>query len=356
MKKTATLALCLMALATAFAQKFDPDCLIESYFTDGDIHYYGNRYGDLYNFSGGTSHEGGYAFGLVHKNGVTFEQVQGWFSVFEGETPGTYRIFGSDDGDVDDEGYRNFNSAAAVADFIKANGTTSSRGGNIVQYRSFGGKSFLLFGYGNDETDYALARYDGKLTDYQQQMLAKLLLSGVYTDPNGKKYTFWADKMEISGFGSQRISYKFGSSLEMVTNVIVLQNGKKYWFETSPAGMNLYTATFDEDQDTWAKGGLQFKLTKQKSMYPSKKPGLYPFASEEIIPTGILSFFSKEQLKVMRNEIYARYGMTFQTKSLNDYLATQSWYKPMENSGATEKLTEIEKINVQLIKSAESQP
>lgn len=353
MKKAAALSFCLLASVMTFAQKSDQDCLSESYFTDGDVHYYCKRYGDLYNFSGGTSHEGGYAFGLVQKNGLTFGLVPGWFSVFDGEEPGTCKIYASDADNADDQGYVHFNSGAAAADFIKANGTTSSSGGDVIQYRKFGSRSFLLFGNGNGDVDYALACYDGNLINYQEQMLARLLLSGVYTDQNGKKLTFWDDKLEISGFGDQRMSYKFGTSLDMITNVIVLQNGTKYWFETRPDGMDLYAASLDE-YDNWTKGKLMMKLTKQKSMYPSKRPGLYPFASEEIIPTGILSFFSKEQLKIMRNEIYARYGMYFQTKALRDFFSAQDWYIPDENSNAAEDMTETEKINVQLIKSTEN--
>ena len=38
--------------------------------------------------------------------------------------------------------------------------------------------------------------------------------------------------------------------------------------------------------------------------------------------------FSKEQLRLARNEIYARHGYTFEDKSLQNYFSQKSWYIP----------------------------
>ncbi|MFC9418435.1 TcaA 3rd/4th domain-containing protein [Bacillus mobilis] len=64
-----------------------------------------------------------------------------------------------------------------------------------------------------------------------------------------------------------------------------------------------------------------------------------------------LAYVSKEQLKIARNEIYARHGHIFQTKDMQAYFSKQSWYR--ENPYFTGKLTDIESYNVELIKSRE---
>ncbi|MDQ4122612.1 MAG: YARHG domain-containing protein [Acidobacteriota bacterium] len=59
-----------------------------------------------------------------------------------------------------------------------------------------------------------------------------------------------------------------------------------------------------------------------------------------------------EDLRVLRNEIYARRGKVFKSKDLKEYFETQSWYKPDPNF-KDEMLSEIEKKNLAVIKEAE---
>lgn len=59
-----------------------------------------------------------------------------------------------------------------------------------------------------------------------------------------------------------------------------------------------------------------------------------------------------EDLRLLRNEIYARHGRVFKTKILNDYFSEQTWYRPDLNySDAI--LTAIESNNLKAIKEAE---
>jgi hypothetical protein len=59
-----------------------------------------------------------------------------------------------------------------------------------------------------------------------------------------------------------------------------------------------------------------------------------------------------EDLRVLRNEIYARRGRVFKSKDLNDYFKEQSWYKPDPNY-SDNLLSEVEKENLKIIKEAE---
>ena len=81
--------------------------------------------------------------------------------------------------------------------------------------------------------------------------------------------------------------------------------------------------------------------------------GKYPEMSMREITKEELTKKSKEELKIMRNEVYARYGMIFQKNGdMDKYFSKQDWYsKQTEN---TEKfLTQLEKDNIKLVLEVE---
>ncbi|PGW64418.1 zinc ribbon domain-containing protein [Bacillus cereus] len=78
---------------------------------------------------------------------------------------------------------------------------------------------------------------------------------------------------------------------------------------------------------------------------------IFPDSDIRKLTSADLAYVSKEQLKIARNEIYARHGHIFQTKDMQAYFSKQSWYR--ENPYFTGKLTDIESYNVELIQSRE---
>ena len=55
----------------------------------------------------------------------------------------------------------------------------------------------------------------------------------------------------------------------------------------------------------------------------------------------------------MRNEIFARYGYIFREGGeMNDYFKNQEWYTP-KYKNVNSKITDLEKFNIQIIKSYE---
>ena len=78
---------------------------------------------------------------------------------------------------------------------------------------------------------------------------------------------------------------------------------------------------------------------------------IFPDSDIRKLTSADLTYLSKEQLKIARNEIYARHGHIFQTKDMQAYFAKQSWYR--ENPYFKGKLTDIETYNIELIKSRE---
>ena len=62
-----------------------------------------------------------------------------------------------------------------------------------------------------------------------------------------------------------------------------------------------------------------------------------------------------EQLRIARNEIYARRGRKFSDKKLQEHFDKMEWYVPMTDPGDFDEsiLNDIERYNLNLIKSYE---
>ena len=78
--------------------------------------------------------------------------------------------------------------------------------------------------------------------------------------------------------------------------------------------------------------------------------GDYSFASLIKLTKDDLMGFTKAELRIMRNEIYARNGYIFQDRKLREYFMQKSWYSPVTRDVS---LTQIEQYNVLFIKGYE---
>ena len=80
--------------------------------------------------------------------------------------------------------------------------------------------------------------------------------------------------------------------------------------------------------------------------------GKFPEGSERRLSEFDLSRLGSRDLKIMRNEIFARHGYIFKTADMINYFSGESWYRPLYHD-VTHMLSSIEKANVNLIKSFE---
>ncbi len=83
-----------------------------------------------------------------------------------------------------------------------------------------------------------------------------------------------------------------------------------------------------------------------RSSRSSNYAGIWPFTSERALTESDLYGLSAWDLKIMRNEIYARHGYIFKTTEMRNYFTRQSWYVPMYESVT---LTPLENGNVAFI-------
>lgn len=80
---------------------------------------------------------------------------------------------------------------------------------------------------------------------------------------------------------------------------------------------------------------------------------IYPQASERLLSADDLSNLTGWELKIMRNEIFARHGYAFKTEEMKNYFKYERWYSPRYDN-VDDMLTGIEKKNIELIKRYES--
>ncbi|MBM4178104.1 MAG: YARHG domain-containing protein [Ignavibacteria bacterium] len=80
--------------------------------------------------------------------------------------------------------------------------------------------------------------------------------------------------------------------------------------------------------------------------------GMYEFASIYSLSEEDLHGYTKEELKIMRNEILARHGQIFTAADLKKHFKAQSWYEPSSDDVSYD-LSYIERENIELISEAE---
>jgi hypothetical protein len=79
-------------------------------------------------------------------------------------------------------------------------------------------------------------------------------------------------------------------------------------------------------------------------------PGKYPEGSTRYLNESDIAGKSVWDLRIMRNEIFARRGRRFKNADLRNYFMSQSWYNPRFDEV---QLTEIETRNVEFLRSYE---
>lgn len=75
---------------------------------------------------------------------------------------------------------------------------------------------------------------------------------------------------------------------------------------------------------------------------------LLPESNSRVLEENELSEMTKAQLRIARNEIYARYGWRFESEEFAEYFEGKAWYAASENAGNI-VLSDVERANIDLI-------
>jgi hypothetical protein len=118
---------------------------------------------------------------------------------------------------------------------------------------------------------------------------------------------------------------------------------ERYWYEVNPH-YDPKSLTAIEQRN------LQTIITAQKKQrHVAVSPGDMEIFQNTALTEAMLSGVSLHELRLMRNEFYARHGRTFGAIWLQQYFDTQSWYKAVEEGQQPAELSPVEKQNVETI-------
>ncbi|MEM6262458.1 MAG: YARHG domain-containing protein [Bacteroidota bacterium] len=118
------------------------------------------------------------------------------------------------------------------------------------------------------------------------------------------------------------------------------------------------------DSDVEHQTILQYEyygITETNSFYnicedsTEKDYRTYPFTYFKLLDEPDLAAYSLDELRIMRNEIFADYGYSFKSAYLRKYFSSKDWYFPtgQSNEEVIAKMNLIEKRNVQQIRKVE---
>lgn len=88
-----------------------------------------------------------------------------------------------------------------------------------------------------------------------------------------------------------------------------------------------------------------------RAVSASNNDYIIPESDYIYLTKGDLYHLTASELRIARNEIFARYGYIFESKQLQNYFNNMDWYSP--NPYYTGSLSDVETHNVELIKSME---
>jgi YARHG domain-containing protein len=118
---------------------------------------------------------------------------------------------------------------------------------------------------------------------------------------------------------------------------------ERYWYEANPQ--------YDPKKLTAIEQkNLQTIIAAQKKQRNvAVSPGDMEHFQSTALTEEMLAGLSLHELRLMRNEFYARHGRTFNAMWLQQYFDFQPWYRASEEGQPPVELSEIEKLNVEAI-------
>ncbi|MDD7299222.1 YARHG domain-containing protein [Fibrobacter intestinalis] len=173
---------------------------------------------------------------------------------------------------------------------------------------------------------------------------------------NGKRDGFWEES--YGGMGTYKGNYK---------------NGKKdgIWEELYEGEGGFCKGNYknDEKDGVWDENGEKIRYKNGKvvsesnnkeqpketftnSSHPVIGEALFENLSKHRLSGSDLSSYTKSELRILRNSIFAKHGYIFKSEDLKMYFSQFEWYKP-EFNNVNHKLNSVEKENIKILKQAE---
>ena len=318
MSRLATSLIATLATLASFAATPSPAGIV---WHDGWAFFACQNQGRELTFMGGTLHEGGYGFILTPQTGDKYTMR----SVYEDANWTMISLSG-----------RPNNGATAT---VKQVGDQT-----VMTVTDKGVLTDVLLGFDGD-------LHREQLDDMNKQ------LDGMYLAPDGTRVTFDGHGKCSIGSGAT-MPFTVAETLDMLTNIFSA-GGSYYRWGTTDRGIKLELLEVkapenwdDLDEIEDIKVVKTWYFTKEQGVR-FKGDGYWPVTSQRVLTCGYFSSYDEAALRLMRTEIYARHGYIFKSDDLRNHFEAQSWYKPVTSDVSKISLSEIEQLNVSLIKRVE---
>ncbi len=196
------------------------------------------------------------------------------------------------------------------------------------------------------EDDGTNLRFDLGFAHEGSTMYVKRVSTGVFEakDPenaNGmnkiKIVTYKCDRR-----GTVRVLYCQNEKGTFSHSLVEVTNDDNY-------GFNLYTTNTDDGEFEYEPAKLWVKLTIDQE----KNQGRWPLLKGDIVMEKNAMYYTKKQIRIMRNEIYARHGYKFASADITAHFSKMSWYHPVDDNSKVH-LSDVETLNVSILKNMEA--
>jgi hypothetical protein len=117
---------------------------------------------------------------------------------------------------------------------------------------------------------------------------------------------------------------------------------ERYWYKADP-GYDARSMTRIERANLTVIDAAQ-----RKQRHAAVSPGDMEHFEKRLVTEEMLKGLSLNELRLLRNEVYARRGRAFRTEWLSQYFYSQPWYDPREDYTEPE-LSDTEKKNIETI-------
>jgi YARHG domain len=234
--------------------------------------------------------------------------------------------------------------------------STMGHEGDTIVYKEIGGHRYLIFyDKGHISDAWEVLRNGESLGQFDSRYETLYGLAGTYLDSaTHRKIVFQSDTPIVTGLTAATY-YHFGTSYTLIQPLMIFANGQAFYYEPNQAnGIDIISVkNFVESPGSWDRGEKLMTLQKVGWVNVSGNPdlpGRYSFGSTRLMIWAVMINFSKAEWRLIRNEIFARYGYRFKSPDLIAYFSAQPWYTPRYDD-VSDKLTDLERINIELLNS-----
>jgi hypothetical protein len=207
----------------------------------------------------------------------------------------------------------------------------------LEYYKRHGEKAAVIVNYQTGVMDYSLLQF--------------VNVNGLQED---KKYQLemMGDHDGISAL-AESLSYSFinDSIIEVEENKEIVKDSslydhETYWMKRDTSFWDVETVSCTTYKYLILDSKLKVHVYKPNSNICQER--MYKEVSQRVLPNKKLKEYSKRELRIMRNEIFAAYGYKFKSKDLRDYFTATTWYEPKYDD-VTTKLSQVERLNIAAI-------